>query len=310
MPARLTALVLAVAACASVARAQDASPPEDAAPADPRLDEARDRQARGRALLDAGDANGALAEFEAVYTLLEGHPRRFMALANIGRAHQTLGQYDRAMTYYERYLEEGGPDAEDRAAVQAAIDALASLLGTVTITTNVPEAEVWIDNRRVGAAPGDVRVPGGVHALELRAAGHAPSRREVEVVARRSLAIAIELEPIGEGGGVDPAFFFAGLGVTGATGAVALTIGGLFLARQAETSDRIADGTAATSDLDAERELALVADVLFGVTGALAVATVVLGVVADWGGDDAPPVEVTLAPLPGGAAVGIAGRLE
>ncbi|HJL14901.1 MAG TPA: PEGA domain-containing protein [Sandaracinaceae bacterium LLY-WYZ-13_1] len=275
--------------------------------------EARERQARGRALLDADDPNGALAEFERVYELLEGHPRRHLVLSNIGRCYQLLGQYDRAMRYYERYLSEAGPDAPDRVRVRASIDALNDLLGTVEVRTNVAEAEVWVDDRQLGTAPGAVRVPAGRHTVELRARGHAPARREVQLAARQSVAIALELEPLGEASGIDPAFFWSGLALTAATGAAGLTLGGFWLARHDENAGRIADGRAVADDVNAERDLALAADVLYGVTGGLAIATAILGFVTRWedsgDGDEAPSVGVDAAVGPGHVALRLRGAL-
>ena len=97
------------------ARAQTSSDATAVAP--DALAEARRRHAAGRSLLEANppDYNAALAEFQRAYDLLEGHPRRYLELSNIGRCYQGLGQYDRAMEYYERYLREGGAQAEDRA---------------------------------------------------------------------------------------------------------------------------------------------------------------------------------------------------
>lgn len=283
---RTITFLLTIALAASAA-AQD----------DPRLVEARERQARGRALLDAGDANGALVEFERVYALLEGHPRRYMALSNIGRCHQSLGQYDRALDYYRRYLEEGGPDAEDREAVQAASEALLGLLGTLELTTNVETAEVWIDNRRAGSAPGTLRVPVGRHAVELRAEGHSPARREIELAARQELTLRIELEALGGPSGIDPAFFWSGLALTLLTAGASGGVGAAFLVAHGDNEGRVADGTLAAGDVAEERDLALVADVLLATAGALAIGTAVLGFVTRWDTErDSPRVAVDLAP--------------
>ncbi|MEI8258472.1 MAG: tetratricopeptide repeat protein [Deltaproteobacteria bacterium] len=84
-------LALALALAPTSVLAQSASspaPPTGSAAASPSPDspamvEAREHRRRGRALLDAGNPNGAIAEFQRVYELLEGHPRRFMVLSNL-----------------------------------------------------------------------------------------------------------------------------------------------------------------------------------------------------------------------------------
>ncbi len=289
------------------------SPPTT--PDDPRLTEARERQRRGRALLDGRDFNGALAEFERVYQLLDGHPRRYMALSNIGRAYQSLAQYDRAIDYYQRYLREAPPDAEDRATVDAAIHALDDLLGSLQITIDGPaRAEVWADNRMLGEAPGSIRLPTGRHLIELRAAGYQPVRREVQLSAHDTVPLRFRLER--PRGGIAPAVFATGVGVTVATlgaggisGIVALSARGAIDARRmnpnpeerflvaGEAADRAAVGTPAT-----------IADVLFIAGGALAIGTTVLALVTDWrgrgGGTERPPARTgwLVVPIGRGAA--------
>jgi tetratricopeptide (TPR) repeat protein len=130
------------------------------------LEEARGHFRQGMAFAEAGNCGAAIQEFEAAYALV----MRASALYNIAQCEERLFRYDLAIRYYERYLQEADPDAEDRSAVQAALGTLRNLLGVVHITSNV-KAQVWIDDRLAGEAPGDVYVPAGGHSLELRADG-------------------------------------------------------------------------------------------------------------------------------------------
>lgn len=279
---------LALSLAPSVARAQQPAAPTPAPaaqPADAVLEQARERQRRGRALLEARDFNGALAEFQRVYELLQGHPRQFIALSNIGRCYQSMGQYDLAMQYYERYLREGGAQGEDRATVEASIAALGDLLGTLEVRVQGPaRAEAWLDNRRVGEVPGSLRVPGGNHSLEVRAAGWNTQRREVQVTAREAQSLSFALER--PRAGIAPAWFFAGAALTVGTLAVAGGLGGAALAARSRIDARLADPaqrfTVTEQDRAPLRTLALATDVTFGVAGALGLTSVVLAAVADW----------------------------
>lgn len=271
----------------------------DASEDDARVAEARERFAAGVALARAGNCAGALAELRASLALVE----RPNTLFNAARCYEELFRYDLAVATYERYLEVAEPEADDRAAVEATMRSLRNLLGVIVLRTNVP-AEVWIGDRVVGEAPGEVLVPGGRHALELRAEGHLPARREVEVAGRQRVEVDVSLEraemnvtnvenrhvQVVEEGGAPPALFWSGVAATGVAAVVAGAFGGAALAARGRTRalspyDRagIADGN------DRVRRSALLADVFLGVTGALAVTTLVLYFLTDFDGDAATP---------------------
>lgn len=288
-PSRLAALGVALAF--GFASTPASAQPQGAPPASADLEEARRRHDVGRALLEANppDYNAALAEFMRAYELLAGHPRRYLELSNIGRCHQGLGQYDRAMEYYERYLREGEVRAEDRAQVEASIAALRDILGTLRIEVDVAGAEVWVDDRQVGAAPGRVRIPAGRHVVELRAPGHAPSRREVELASRQERALSFSLERLGRAG-LRPVFFWVAAGLTVATAGVGAYWGARALAERGDVDARVASADEASrfsvTDVDRQRigGLATTADAFFIGAAALGVGATVLAFLTDWGG--------------------------
>ncbi len=152
-------------------------------------DEGRERFERGVALAEAGNCEAALAEFEASLRV----SRRPSVLYSIARCEQQLGRYDQAVKAYEEYLAIADPADPDRRAAEATLSALRRLLGTIQIESNVT-AEVWLGNRMVGTAPGDVRVPGGRHAIEIRRDGYLPVRREVEIAAMQMVRVSVVLE--------------------------------------------------------------------------------------------------------------------
>ena len=260
------------------------------------LEEARERFLTGVALARAGNCEGALAELRASLEIVE----RPNTLYNAARCYEELFRYDLAVQSYERYLAIAPSDESERAAVEATMRSLRNLLGTIVVRSNVP-AQVWIGDRVVGEAPGEVLVPGGRHALELRADGFIPVRREVEVAGRRSVEVTLELEraevnvtnvenrtvQVTEEGGAPPAVFYTGVGLTVAAGIVAAAFGGKALSERGRTEDLSPfDREGIARGNERARDAALLSDVFLGVTGALAITTVVLFFLTDFDGDD------------------------
>lgn len=257
--------------------------------------EARTHVQQGEALFERENFDAALAEFERAYQLLEGHPQRYFVLFNIGQCHERLFRYDRALAYYQRYLDEGGPQAEDRATVEATMRALEGLLATLEIRVNVPRAQVWIDDREVGTAPGTIRVPGGRHTVELRAPGYLPSRQEIQVASRATERVSVTLERAGGVGGVSPGFFLGSAGIAVVAAGLGIGFGVAALGARSDALDRLDDpvlryqvGQGDRDDID---RLALTADIFFGVAALFGVGATVLLFLTDWGGHEDAPAE-------------------
>jgi hypothetical protein len=283
----------------SVAVAEGPSPEQE--------EEARTRFRQGLVLARGGDCDAALAEFEASYRLVA----RPNTLFNMAQCEERLHRYDLAVQQYQHYLDTAPPEAEDRDTVMATLESLRGLLGTIHVEVNTP-SDVWLGDRIVGVAPGDVLVPGGRHALELRASGYLPERREVEVAARQRVELTVTLvtaethieNTVIEETTIEethvheyvtverppvPVEVFA----TGVTLTVLTGIGGLAAGLSALISH---DQTAAMDprlphDTGGIRDAALAADILFVTCGVFAVGTIVLGVLTDFEGAPAPERE-------------------
>jgi hypothetical protein len=284
-----------------VAEAAPAEAPADPAvapaptpPTNPALDEARQRIGTGEELFSRGNYNAALAEFERANELLADHPLNYLVLYNIGKCYEQLFQYGRAMDYYRRYLAEGGADESDAGEVRAKLQVLQGLLGTIDITVNVSEFEVWIDGQRVGENEVRFLVPGGTHQVEVRAPGYESAREQVQLPARETRAVEFELDALAQDyGGVSPTLFWSASGVA----AVSL-VGGVALAavvrgRRNRVDDSMAVGggtwvaIATQAERDKIRGLSIGADVLFGSALAFGATALVLAFTTDWDGDDA-----------------------
>lgn len=301
------AFVLALSAMSALARPSAAQPTHlAAAPAtdpattqgDAVLDEARAIVARGEALFARSNFDAALSEFARARQLLEGHPRQYFVLHNMALCHERMFRYDQALPLYERYLREAPPDEPDRAAVAAVVQTLRGLLSTLAIQSNV-EAEVWVDNRRVGDAPGEVLLSPGRHVIELRAKLYEAERRELSVGARERLRLRFELQRLSTYSGLPRLYFWTGVGLTGAALVAGTIFGARALDAQAE-GERLA-GLRLDPAPQEERvqNLALAADVLFGSAAVLGVTTTVLFFLTDWGTreEQAPAAAIEVAPF-------------
>lgn len=314
---RLVRLTLLSLLCAAPAAAQEPAvqptepeAPADAAQPDPAveggtqsqevaaspevLDKARGHFKQGVAFADTGDCGGAIVEFEAAYKLIP----RPNALYNIAQCQERLFRYDLAIQYYERYLQEAPADAPDRSAVEAALKTLGNLLGILHIQSNVP-AEVWIDDRLAGEAPGDVYVPAGGHSLELRAEGYIPSRTEVRLVGREEVDLSLKLikarttVKVTETTGLDPTLFWVGVGAT----VVAAGVGGMLAVRVGSLHSE----AELLPGVDPQREQArkdiegaeLLADIFFGGAAVLAVGTTIVAFLTEWEAPQSGPAEAT-----------------
>jgi tetratricopeptide (TPR) repeat protein len=255
-----------------------------AASEEERVLEARRHFDQGMAFFERENYEAALAELGRAYTALGDDPKRAVILFNIAQCHERLFRYDAALEYYRRYLDEAGDAAEDRAEVEGTIRTLDALLATIEIKTNVPNAEVWIDERRIALPPGVIRIPGGRHVLELRAPGFVPARRELAVPARGSETVLMLLDEVREG--LDPVYFWSSAAATG----VALGVGALFGARalaarsdvDARSEDSREQYTVTAADQRDIRDLALAADLSYGVALVFGAGATILYFLTEW----------------------------
>ncbi len=287
----------------------------------PEVLEAEERLERGIALMEESDYDAALADFERAYELVGEHPTRYQLLYNIGKAHEKRFRYDLALEYYARFLDEGGPDVPHRAIVEATMSTLEGLLATLIIETNVGAAEVWVDDRHVGDAPGRVLIPGGRHIVELRAEGYTDDRQEVQIAPREEQTLSFELDELAEEyRGITPVFFWSSAGVA----VVSLITGSIFgilaVAERNSVDDALNDPVMRFDRVLLEDkkqridDLALTADVFFGAALLFGATSVVLALFTDWGdesedatgGDEGAHLQLhpTVSPDSAGVVVG------
>jgi tetratricopeptide (TPR) repeat protein len=297
----MRASLLALLACLAASRALAQAEAQDAAEGP--LEEARTRLARGEALYDRGDHEGAFIEFQEVDRLLEGHPLRPLAVYNMARASERLHRYDDALELYRHYLDAPDPDGRFVERAQDALESLEQLLGTLRLTIELdpprsgtaPRYEIWIDGRLAGEQLEEVRIPGGVLRVEVRAPGYVAAMREVTLASGRTETISLRLQLVPTGLTIEP--FAATAALAGAFALVAAIVGPIALDRWLFLEDcgslecRERNGLYATEALDAYNEtttaLAATFDAAIALTLAGGIAAIVLAFSTDFDGSDA-----------------------
>ena len=185
-----TALALALLLCRQSAAAQSA--PAAAATADPKL-AARAHFDKGVAAFNARRFAEAAEAFAAAYQLSPAYP----VLYNIGQVNVALGRSVEAVDAFERYLREGTAiQAERRREVEAELDKQLARVGTVSVRTVPPGAEIRIDARLIGKTPlpAPVRLTAGTHAVEAILAGYTTHIRDIEVAGKSQQEVELALE--------------------------------------------------------------------------------------------------------------------
>lgn len=113
-------------------------------PSSTKLDEARQRYERGLQLFNEANYEAARVEFERAYQLAP----TYKILYNVGLCYEQLGDYVQALTTLQRYLEQGGKEISDerRNEVAKELNQIKPRIAKVTLHTNVPGAELLVDD--------------------------------------------------------------------------------------------------------------------------------------------------------------------
>lgn len=263
--------------------------------------EAKERFEKGVGLFKDGDFEAALVEFRAAYEAVPHYSVRY----NLGVTLQNLHRYSEAMEEFVAFLEEGGSKIgkKKRQEVEGFIEELESLVSTLRITCNVEGARLFLNStfQKDLVLENEILLDLGEYDLEIRLEGWQTHYAKVDVPGGKVIDMAVELVevvpeepepvvaepveplpvpvvPVPAPRRRSPAAFWSLLGVTLASGAAAGALGGTFLAKKKDFEDAgPVEGW--QEDRKKLQGLALGADLMIGLTCALTVATVVLGVV-------------------------------
>lgn len=137
---------------------------------------------RGIALRNEHRDAEALEVFRGLYERT-GEVR---ALARMALAEGALSRWAEAEEHLQRALASSDAwVAQNRASLDAALSTVRAHLGSLTVSANVPGAELFVAGHRVATTdaqhPLHLRVPAGTVDLELRSPGYVTARRTVTV---------------------------------------------------------------------------------------------------------------------------------
>jgi len=294
-----------------------AAPESTGSKLDEPLARARALVAIAEPLFLAGHYAAALAEYSRAYQILDGHPRQYWVLHNLAACNERLFRYDLAVEQYEEYLRRAPATEADRAEVSAILRTLRSLLATLVVESSVA-GEVWLDDRRLGAAPGRWRAPAGRHIVEVRAPSYESQRREVQLDPGQLQVNRFQLQRLSTSTGPPPAYFWIAVGLTGAATVVGASAGFATLSAREQGRERAALYLDTQAEAERTRHWALASDAAFGAAVLFGATASVLYFVTDWPNSRAsePPArgpsahrsfDVALA-APGGFGATLRGR--
>jgi hypothetical protein len=310
------ATILFTLSVAGSAPAQPASVgPADVARAEQLYDE-------GVAATDRGDFAGAISSFLASYAL---NPLPDV-LYNIGMCHKALGELPQALNAFRDYVDGmgGNLSPEEQAEFDGLLAELAPQVGRLVIDSSAGAATVSVDGAVVGTTPLAAwhAVAPGRHRVEVAKRGFELFASEVDVAAGQTLTVTaplvalvgpppigpspgpvapVEPEPVDDDeGGMSP-WFWACVGVAGASALTMAITGGLTL----KYNDDFDAGGRTDADLrDTTIALRTTTDVFLGIGLAAVVAGTVLFFVLP--GEESAEDEgsaVAVAPSLGGLVV-------
>ena len=172
-------------------------------------------------LAKEGKYEAAIVLFEKAHGL--GAPP--VVLYNIGKCYQDLGEIEKAVEHYERYVD--APGVEDTADVEAIIDELEATPSVVKIETIPSEAtvyEILTDSTRqkLGTTPLEFVAEAGSHSYVIEKEGHKPKKIKLKTELGKPFDLEIKLtekkteekEPVRPEGPKLGLFFEAGGGAS------------------------------------------------------------------------------------------------
>ncbi|HEY2517159.1 MAG TPA: PEGA domain-containing protein [Polyangiaceae bacterium] len=282
--------------------------------------EASTRFKRALELFDEDNFAAALVEFRKAYELTHNSK----VLYNVGQVCFQIHDYVCAVDALERYVGEPGAEISPERGADVARDlaTLKARIGTVTVTTDVPDAAITIDDVARGATPlaGPVRLNAGRHRIVAAKAGMVPAVRAVDVAGADAVQVSLVLTPLApptppvadappkpEPPSRWTALSFVGLGSAAALGVGAAVTGAVALQKSNALSNAryvVTPDAAAASLRSQAKTYALASDLL------TAAAVVTLGTTLTWTLTHRPAAPAALALAVGPASVSLRGSFQ
>lgn len=243
--------------------------------------EGRARFAKGVSLFREKAYSAALVEFNAAYAAAPS----FRIQYNIAQTCNELHDYACAYKAFGKFLADGGKDVprDQQKTADAELKRLKGLVSSVYVTVNVSDADIAVDDVKVGTSPlaDPVLVSSGRHTVTAQKSGLPQARAVVDVpggVDRIDARLEITeskppppppifKEPPPE---KSKAPLWIGLGATGVLTATTVTFGILTLGAKSTLHERADELGVSRRDIESAQSkqdtLAIVTDVVLGAT--------------------------------------------
>jgi hypothetical protein len=159
-----------------------------------KMDEAQPHLQKAVELYDENDFANALIEFKRAYEIAQDW--RF--LFNVAQAAYQVSNYALALESFQKYLSEGGAQVERkrRTFVDGEITKLKGRVAQVRITVNLPNADIAVDDEKVGVSPlpGPITVSAGKRKITAMVAGKPIAIKSLEIAGGDSTQVSLEIE--------------------------------------------------------------------------------------------------------------------
>jgi hypothetical protein len=159
-----------------------------------KIEEATPHFQKAVELYDENDFSNALIEFKRTYEISQD----YHVLFNMAQTYYELQNYAGALDAFQRYLTEGGAAvARDRRAyVEKEIQKLKGRVARVTVTVNLPGADIAVDDEKVGTSPlaSPLVVSQGKRKVSATIAGKPEASQTIEVAGGDSTAVTLQIE--------------------------------------------------------------------------------------------------------------------
>jgi PEGA domain len=159
---------------------------------------ASDHYDRGLRLYEQGDYEAAIEEFVSAYC----HSPYYRVLKDIAQSFERMVNYEKAVAYLERYLQETpAEEAEERRVQAARMEVLRGLPARIRVATVPPGAKITLRNehglqafdRADGEKP--IAIPKGSYVMTVEQAGHTTISQPIEVEIGQPYSYYFQLEP-------------------------------------------------------------------------------------------------------------------
>jgi hypothetical protein len=142
----------------------------------------------------AGALDLAALDFQRAYAASP----HYSVLYNLGQTYALLGKPAEAVDAFERYLQQGGTNIDERRRrlVESSILFQSKRLGELVVAVEPKGARVELDGEPVLDSSKPLRIAAGRHGLLFTAPGHSPHGESVLIEAGRLSKLGVRLEPL------------------------------------------------------------------------------------------------------------------